>query len=304
MSSVPLKIWVKAARLRTLPLAFACIILGNLLAASQGFFNVWILVLSLLTTLLFQVLSNFANDYGDGVKGTDQNRKGEARMVGSGAISEQQMKTAVYMLVFLSFLSSTSLSYFALISSGWSWVLLFTALGALAILSAVFYTVGDSAYGYRGLGDLFVLLFFGWVGVGGSYFIQTAEMNWSILLPGSAVGLLAVGVLNLNNMRDIQTDAQAGKKSIPVRIGLPKAKIYHIALLLLAFDMAFIYANGHGGNAWRNLYWVCLPLLLWNLYSVSKSWKPADFEPLLKRLALTTLLFSLTYGLGIYWSMG
>lgn len=304
MSTVPLKIWVKAARLRTLPLAFACIILGNFLAASQGHFNIWILVLSLLTTLLFQVLSNFANDYGDGVKGTDQERTGEARMVGSGAISENQMKTAVYALVLLSFLSSTTLSYYALISLGWSWVLLFTALGALAILSAVFYTVGDSAYGYRGLGDLFVLLFFGWVGVGGSYFIQTASMNWSVLLPGTAVGLLAVGVLNLNNMRDIQTDARAGKKSIPVRIGLPKAKIYHIALLLLAFDMALIYANNQGGNAWRNLYWICLPLLLWNLYSVSKAWKSADFEPLLKRLALTTLLFSLTYGWGIYWSMG
>lgn len=302
MSRPPLSVWIAAARLRTLPLAFACIILGNLLAAHDGSFDITVLSLSLLTTLFFQVLSNFANDYGDGVKGTDDNRKGEKRMVGSGMISHSQMRAAVYLFVFLSFVSSALLSYLALIDQGWPWVLLFIALGSLAILSAVFYTVGDSAYGYSGWGDFFVLLFFGWVGVAGSYFIQTGEMDWSILMPATAVGLLATGVLNLNNMRDIQTDKIAGKFSIPVRIGLPYAKIYHIALILIAFDLALIYANQYGGSAWRNLYWICLPLLLWNIWSVTKAWQARDFEPLLKRLALTTLLFSISYGLGIYLS--
>lgn len=303
MSKIPLKVWIQAARLRTLPLAFSCIILGNFLAAAQGFFRWEILVLSLLTTLFFQVLSNYANDYGDGVKGTDDQRVGEKRMVGAGQVSSQQMKKVVYLFVTLSFISSTLLSYLALIRIGWPLVLLFIALGCLAILSAVFYTVGDTAYGYRGLGDLFVLIFFGWVGVGGSYFIQTASMDWFILLPASSVGLLAVGVLNLNNMRDIKTDELAGKKSLPVRIGLPYAKIYHIALMLLAIDLAFIYSNSHGGGSWRHLYWITLPLILWNLWSVSKAWKAQDFEPLLKRLALTTLLFSLTFGLGIFLSL-
>ena len=295
--------WIKAARLRTLPLAFSCILLGTFLAAADGSFDLWILVLSLLTTLFFQVLSNYANDLGDGVKGTDQHRRGEPRMVGSGLIPIEKMKAAVYLFVLLSFVSACILSHRALLEKGWIWVALFIALGALAILSAVFYTVGDAAYGYRGLGDLFVLLFFGWVGVLGSYYLQTAELDWSVLLPASSVGLLSVGVLNLNNMRDIETDRTAGKKSIPVRIGLPYAKIYHMGLLLFAFNLSFLYVLGHGGNAWRNLYWLSVPLILWNLWSVSKAWQAEEFDPLLKRLALTTLLFSLSLGCGILWSV-
>lgn len=295
--------WIKAARLRTLPLAFSCILLGTFLAAAAGSFDPWILVLSLLTTLFFQVLSNYANDLGDGVKGTDQYRRGEQRMVGSGLIPIEKMKGAVYLFVLLSFVSACILSHRALLEKGWIWVALFIALGALAILSAVFYTVGDAAYGYRGLGDLFVLLFFGWVGVLGSYYLQTAELDWSVLLPASSVGLLSVGVLNLNNMRDIETDRTAGKKSIPVRIGLPYAKIYHMGLLLFAFNLSFLYVLGHGGNAWRNLYWLSVPLILWNLWSVSKAWQAEEFDPLLKRLALTTLLFSLSLGCGILWSV-
>jgi len=303
LSGISIAYWIKAARLRTLPLAFSCILLGSFLAAAAGSFDPWILVLSLLTTLFFQVLSNYANDLGDGVKGTDEHRKGEQRMVGSGLIPTEKMKRAVYLFVMLSFVSACLLSQRALAEKGWIWVALFITLGALAILSAVFYTVGDAAYGYRGLGDLFVLLFFGWVGVVGSYFLQTSVMDWSVFLPASSVGLLSVGVLNLNNMRDIQTDRAAGKKSIPVRIGLPYAKIYHMGLLLFAFNLSFLYVLGHGGNAWRNLYWLSVPLILWNLWSVSKAWQAEEFDPLLKRLALTTLLFSLSLGCGILWSV-
>ena len=258
MSSI--KPWLAAARLRTLPLAFSCIILGNFLAANEGSFDWSILILSLLTTLLFQVLSNYANDYGDGVKGTDDHRKGEKRMVSTGIISRKSMKRAVYLLVVLSFISASLLSYIALIDSGWTLVLLFIALGCLAILAALFYTIGDTAYGYSGWGDFFVLLFFGWVGVMGSYYIQTAQLSLDMLMPSSAVGLLAVGVLNLNNMRDIQSDKVAGKFSIPVRIGLPWAKAYHVALVVIAFDLAFFYAQMKGGDVWRNLFLLTAPL--------------------------------------------
>ena len=295
--------WIKAARLRTLPLAFSCILLGTFLAAADGSFDPWILVLSLLTTLFFQVLSNYANDLGDGVKGTDQHRRGEPRMVGSGLIPIEKMKAAVYLFVLLSFVSACILSHRALLEKGWIWVALFIALGALAILSAVFYTVGDAAYGYRGLGDLFVLLFFGWVGVLGSYYLQTAELDWSVLLPASSVGLLSVGVLNLNNMRDIETDRTAGKKSIPVRIGLPYAKIYHMGLLLFAFNLFVPLCARPWRKCLWNLYWLSVPLILWNLWSVSKAWQAEEFDPLLKRLALTTLLFSLSLGCGILWSV-
>ena len=223
-------------------------------------------------------------------------------MVSSGIISRKAMKRAVYILTLLSFISATLLSYLALIDSGWTLVLLFVALGCLAILAALFYTIGDTAYGYSGWGDFFVLLFFGWVGVMGSYYIQTSSLSIVMLMPSTAVGLLAVGVLNLNNMRDIETDTIAGKFSIPVRIGLPWAKAYHIALIVIAFDLAFFYAQMKGGDTWRNLFLLAAPLLLWNISSVFRAWKSEDFEPLLKRLAITTLLFSILLGLGIYLS--
>ncbi len=296
------RFWLAAARLRTLPLAFACIFLGNFLAAADGHFNTGILLLSLLTTLFFQVLSNFANDYGDGVKGTDKNRLGEKRMVNSGHISEGQMKKAVYLFGLLSFLSSSALSYLALIGLGWSYVLLFMALGCLAILAAIFYTVGNKAYGYSGFGDLFVLVFFGWVGVVGSYYIQTHNLNPAIWMPATAVGMLSVGVLNLNNMRDIESDKRAGKQSIPVRIGPAWAKAYHIALMIAAFDLAFFYVAMRGGNTWRHLYLSALPFLLLHLNSVFKANHAQQFDPMLKKLALTTLWFCLSLGLGVYLS--
>jgi len=293
-----LKKWVAAARLRTLPLAFSSIILGTCLAASFGHFNGLVFALCLLTTLCYQVLSNFANDYGDGVKGTDADRKGEKRAVASGAISAGQMKRAVWLFAILSLGFGTWLSILATQSLPgivtWSFVI----LGLLAIIAAITYTVGRRAYGYKGLGDISVLIFFGWVGVVGSYFLQTNILNWEVFLPATAVGLLAVGVLNLNNMRDIQTDKASGKRTIPVMLGLKRAKVYHGILIIAAFDLAFIYNILVDISFWQNLYWLSLPLLLLNLYAVLKAEKPEDFDPLLKVLAITTLIFSVLFGIG------
>ncbi len=292
------KDWIAAARLRTLPLAFASIFLGSMLAASQGYFSLSVFFLSLFTTLCYQVLSNYANDYGDGTKGTDDQRKGEQRAVAAGIISAQQMRSAVRLFVFLSLLSGTSLSFIACQELGIEYQLGFTILGIFATWSAVNYTVGDSAYGYKGLGDLFVLIFFGFVGVGGSYFLQSQSWQWSILLPGTSLGFFAMAVLNLNNMRDRETDAASGKQTLALTLGEQGAKAYHTLLLILGFDAAFLYNRLEPSGFWQNLYFLSLPFLILNLLSVLKAQRPEDYEPLLKRMALTTLFFSILFGLG------
>ncbi len=293
-----LKVWVKAARLRTLPLAFASIILGTALAAARGHFDGFSFFLALLTTLFYQVLSNYANDYGDGIRGTDDNRVGEQRAIASGLISAKAMKNAVILFAILSFISGTTLSFWASRNSNILIAYFFTFLGILAIFAAIKYTVGKKAYGYSGLGDLSVLVFFGWVGVGGSFFLQSLIWDFDILLPASAIGFLAMAVLNLNNMRDIESDRIAGKNTLALQLGLEKAKIYHALLLILAFDFAFIYNRLNPTAIWQNLYFLSLPFLIVNLLKVRKASLAKDFEPLLKQMALTTLLFAVTYGLG------
>lgn len=292
------KVWIAAARLRTLPLAFASIFLGSMLAYSQGQFDALIFALALLSTLFYQVLSNYANDYGDGIKGTDANRVGEARATASGAISATAMRKAVVLFSILSVASGTFLSFYACRDLGLYHQIGFTLLGLIATWAAISYTVGDNAYGYAGLGDLFVLLFFGFVGVGGSYFLQTQNWDWAILLPGAAIGFLAMAVLNLNNMRDREGDAKSGKHTLALRLGERGAKAYHTLLLILAFDLAFLYNRIYPTNWWQNLYFLCLPLIFLNLRKVLSAKGPKDYEPLLKQLALTTLLFALLFGLG------
>jgi 1,4-dihydroxy-2-naphthoate octaprenyltransferase len=293
-----LKVWIKTARLRTLPLAFASIILGTALGAARGEFDGLTFLLALLTTLFYQILSNYANDYGDGVKGTDDNRVGEQRAIASGLISPQAMKKAVILFAILAFISGTALSFWATRNHAVQIALLFTGLGILAIYAAIKYTVGDKAYGYNGLGDLSVLVFFGWLGVGGSFFLQTLTWDFDILLPATAIGFFAMAVLNLNNMRDIDSDAKAGKNTLALKLGLPKAKIYHTLLLILAFDFAFLYNRFNPSSFWQNLYFLTLPFLIMNLTKVRKATKANDFEPLLKQMALTTLLFAVTYSIG------
>ncbi len=293
-----LKHWVAAARLRTLPLAFSSIILGTCLAASNGHYDTLIFILSLLTTLCYQVLSNYANDYGDGIKGSDANRTGEQRAVASGWISSQQMRKAVILFSVLSFVFGSWLSIIATRDLPIIVTLGFIGLGVLAIIAAITYTVGRRAYGYHGLGDLSVLLFFGYVGVVGSYFLQSNLLNWEVFLPATSLGFLAIGVLNLNNMRDIEEDRKNNKRTLAVLMGLRGAKYYHGALLILALDLAYVYNAIVPGSFWQNLYFLSIPLVLLNLYRAVKGQQSADFEPLLKMLALATLLFALLFGIG------
>lgn len=295
---VPLKTWLQAARLRTLPLAIATIILGTLLAVYYGSFKADVLILSILTAINYQVLSNFANDLGDGQKGTDINRQGEKRAIASGEISVQQMKRAVVLFTILSLLSGTYLSILATQNLPLFITIGFILLGALATVAALTYTMGKRAYGYSGWGDFFVLVFFGWVGVLGANFLHTNAVILPLFLPASAVGFLAMGVLNLNNMRDINNDAAAGKNTLVVKMGLQKAKRYHLVLLSMAvvFQTIFVLVTQPGWGGF--LFILVLPLLIKNGRSAWRASRPKDFEPLLKPLAISTLLFCILAGIG------
>ncbi len=283
-------------RLRTLPLALACIGMGAFLAGADGKFNFTVFSLSLLTTLLLQILSNLANDYGDAVHGADHDqRKGPLRQVQSGAISKAQMKNAIILFVVLSLISGLSLLYLSGISL--KVFIVFLGLGLLSIGAAILYTNGQLPYGYIGLGDLFVFLFFGLLGVIGSYYLQTLDFEWRLILPATSCGLLTVAVLNINNIRDIESDITAGKRSIPVMLGRSKANIYHALLLLGGLACAIIYVLMDFQGPKQFLFLLVLPLMLINSKAIFT--KPSELlDPYLKQMAITSLLFVLTFGIG------
>jgi 1,4-dihydroxy-2-naphthoate polyprenyltransferase len=292
-----LKPWIKAFRLRTLPLALSCIGMGGFLAASSGAFQWNIFLFSILTTIFLQILSNLANDYGDSVHGADNaDRKGPSRAVQSGAISASQMKTAIGIFIALCLISGVSL---LLISFGlnWSAILFFFGLGVLSILAAIAYTIGKKPYGYAGLGDFSVLLFFGLIGVMGSNYLFTKQVNWIQVLPAMSCGFFSMGVLNINNIRDIESDRKAGKFSIPVRIGRERAIKYHWFLLLGGITSTGLFMVLTYRAPLQLLFLLSFPLFIVNGLSVQR--KPSDqLDPYLKQLALSTLLFVVLFGLG------
>ncbi|MFN8355616.1 MAG: 1,4-dihydroxy-2-naphthoate polyprenyltransferase [Spirosomataceae bacterium] len=291
--------WIQAARPRTLPLALSSILMGSFLAASTGQFSWKIFGLAALTTVLLQVLSNFANDYGDAVSGIDNDtRKVAQRAVQSGKITRTQMRNAIIVSAGLALVSGLWLLYEALQGATIQTFLAFLGLGLLAIVAAITYTVGKRPYGYMGLGDLSVLIFFGWLGVLGTYYLHTHSLNELLLLPATSCGLFAVGVLNINNIRDIENDARNGKNSIPVRLGKEKAVVYQWLLLMIGFVCAVVYTLLMG-NSWIHwIFLISLPLLIKIGRGVAAGQQPADIDPYLKQMALTTLLFVVTFGLG------
>ncbi|MEO5976440.1 MAG: 1,4-dihydroxy-2-naphthoate polyprenyltransferase [Chryseolinea sp.] len=292
------KVWLQAFRLRTLPLSLSCIAMGGFLAASVNAFRWDIFLLCILTTIFLQILSNLANDYGDSVHGADHvNRKGPSRAVQSKAISAIQMKTAVGVFVILCLVSGVAL---LLISFGINWIaiLFFFGLGILSILAAIAYTMGRKPYGYVGLGDLSVLLFFGLVGVMGSYYLFTQHFSWLAILPAFSCGFFSIGVLNVNNIRDIESDRQAGKFSIPVRMGRANAIRYHWFLLIGGLFTALLYSVLDYKSPTQFLFLLSAPFFASIGIAVGR--KPsADLDPYLKKMALSTLLFVLLFGIGL-----
>ena len=292
--------WIEAARPRTLPLAIASILLGNFLAYAAGKFSFLTAALAILTTLLLQILSNFANDLGDSKNGVDnKNRKVALRAVQTGKISPSEMKNAVILTASLSFISGISLLYFALQYAKAQTIITFIVLGLLAILAAIAYTVGKKPYGYMGLGDLSVFLFFGWVGTFGTYYLQTEILNYYILIPASGCGFLSVAVLNLNNLRDIENDRKTGKNSIPVRIGKIYGFYYQKTIMLLGVCTFIIYLMYQGKpiQLSQNIIimagWYPLVQIIKQLNS---KMTPAQIDPYLKKTALSTLFLIVIFG--------
>lgn len=293
------KVWIEAVRPRTLPLAVASIVMGSALAAVWQPFNWTVAILCVLTAVLLQILSNLANDFGDSQHGADHaRREGPKRAVQSGAISEKTMLRAIAITALLSMVSGLALLWFAFGDDARELFILFVLLGALAIIAAIAYTAGFRPYGYAGLGDLSVLLFFGWLGVMGTYFLHTLRFDWLIIFPATCSGLLAVAVLNVNNIRDAESDRLAGKRTISVRIGPKRARVYHWMLLATAVLCACVYVLLVYSSLWQFLFVLAVPLLIKNGLAVWRTQSPREINPLLKQLSLVTLLFVLLFSVG------
>lgn len=295
-----MKHWIDAARIRTLPLSVSGILVGSFYALSQAYFNWKIIIFALSTTVCLQVLSNFANDYGDGIKGTDnEDRVGPKRAIQSGAITPQAMKVAIFFMSLLTLLSALSLIYFSFKGKYLVYSLLFFVLGILAIASAIRYTVGKNAYGYRGYGDVFVFIFFGLVSTFGIYFMFSKQIDWLLLLPATAIGFLSVGVLNLNNMRDEASDRKVGKNTIVVKMGGKWAKNYHYFLIISAMILVVLFAILNNFNFDQYLFLVAYFPLTKHLITVYKNQEPRLLDPELKKLALSTFLLSVLLSLAL-----
>lgn len=300
-----MKQWLHAFRLRTLPLAVSSIIVGSALACmvdgevmGNPGFRRSVLVLALLTAVLLQILSNLANDLGDHQHGTDNNeRVGPQRAVQSGAITPAQMKLAMVICGALAFLSGAVLITIAL---GFTVrTLLFLLLGIAAIAAAVRYTFGRNPYGYAGLGDLSVFLFFGLVGVCGTFYLHTRTFLPHVLVPATAFGLLSAGVLNVNNMRDIDNDAASGKRTLVVRMGSANARVYHSFLVTGGLVLLVLFTLFLQVSPWQWAFLLALPMFAVHLNRVWTAPTPRALDPQLKVLALGTFLTALLFSLGL-----
>jgi 1,4-dihydroxy-2-naphthoate octaprenyltransferase len=295
-----MKHWIEAARVRTLPLSVSGIIVGSFYAMSQAMFNWNIVFFALLTTLGLQILSNFANDYGDGIKGTDnEDRVGPKRSIQKGTITPFAMKNAMIVMSVVTLIFAGLLIYYAFKESYLLYSFIFFFLGVLAVASAIRYTVGKGAYGYRGYGDVFVFIFFGLVSTFGVYFMFSKQIDWLLLLPATAIGFLSVGVLNLNNMRDEESDRKAGKNTIVVQKGGAWAKQYHYFLIISAMVLVVLFAILNHFHFDQYLFLAAYFPLMSHLLTVRRNKNPKLLDPELKKLALSTFFLSILLALSL-----
>lgn len=293
-----IKNWIEAFRLRTLFLSFSLIIMGSTIAYSEGIFDMMTFVLALATTLFLQILSNIANDYGDAVNGADfAGRVGPMRQVQSGAISQNEMRRAIVVFSLLSLISGVVLLVHCKSVLGWSVFLKMFLLGIASIVAAICYTVGKKPYGYMGLGDIFVFVFFGLVGVEGSYVLYSGELSWWVMLPATSIGMLSMAVLNMNNMRDMQSDKRSGKNTLIVRYGIVWGKKYQTVLILGAFVVMAVYIVTCGVVS-QYIYLIALPIFIRHLIVVWKTEDNTMLDSQLKVVSMGTLLLVIGYVMG------
>ncbi|WP_297475225.1 1,4-dihydroxy-2-naphthoate polyprenyltransferase [uncultured Photobacterium sp.] len=293
-----LTIWLDAARPKTLPLAIASIVCGSAVAKWHDNFSASIAALALLTALLLQILSNLANDYGDAVKGTDNDdRLGPQRAIQSGLVTAATMRKAMIINIILTAISGLTLILMACKNP--HDIAGFLILGLLAIAASIAYTVGNKPYGYRGLGDLSVLIFFGWLGVAGTYYLQTGQIDSLIMLPATACGLLAVGVLNINNLRDIDNDKACGKQTLVVRMGPLWGRKYHLVLLSTSIIFFSLFALLEVKSLFGWLFILSLPLLINHGRQVYRSTNGAALRPMMATMVKCALITNLLFAIGM-----
>ena len=288
---------VKSMRLRTLPLSTGGVLLGILLATADYRASWGVAVLTVLTTVCLQILSNLSNELGDVLHGTDTpERLGPQYGLNSGELTVAQMKRLIGLFVVLCMVSGTAMTWYSFGTLLDLTPILVLLLGAAAITGAMKYTLGRNPYGYRGLGDVYVFLFFGIVAVCGAYFVVSHTMFWRLLLPGAAVGCFSVGVLNVNNIRDMKTDAR-NRVTVAIRLGEHRAKIYQSILIVLGWALMVAYCCLRFFSWWHYLYVLTLPLFVLHLRGV---WQRNDREldPMLPLLVMATFLFCVLAGVG------
>ena len=296
---VKLKTWIRAARPRTVLLSFSGVLLGGFLAIKTGpstGSGTWLcLLFCALTAVMLQVLSNLANDYGDFKKGLDgAKRVGPQREMQSGAITEKEMRKGIAVVSILCLISG-ALLVFVFAGLTWQELAVFAALGLAAVLAALFYTLGKHPYGYRGLGDLFCFLFFGWAAVAGSFYLATKTLDFSVLLPASAMGFLSNAVLNINNMRDYENDRASGKNSLVVKLGLKRAFVYHCLLVVGAFVCMTVYLILNYAAVYSYMF-LWLFLLFFKDLKTIKNTSPERLDPFLGRQVKHSFLLVLVFG--------
>ena len=296
-----LKSWIISFRLRTLPLSLSCIILGSFISLSYGIFSHLIFWLCIVTTLALQILSNLANDYGDMITGADNNERiGPARALQKGEITMAEMKGMIIIFVIISSLSGLFLVYFGTRFMNFSYTLILLAVGLAAIAAAIKYTVGKKPYGYRAMGDLFVLIFFGPVGTMGSFFLHSGFVRFDLIFPSITIGLMSVAVLNLNNMRDMENDNRSSKLTLAGILGREKSKIYHGFIILTAIISSLIYTYINYSVIHQLVYTVVFMPLIFHLNAVIKNINPAELDNELKKVAIAALAYSFLFSLGYY----
>lgn len=317
-----IKHYIQAARLRTLPLSISGIIVGSALAGFRvntnadstntenilffvnpfiGEINYQIFFLALLTTIGFQIISNYANDYGDGVKGTDnKDRIGPERALQSGNITPKKMLNAIIVTSIITFVIALFLIHESFGKENFLYSVIFLFLGIASIAAAIKYTMGKSAYGYSGFGDFFVFIFFGLLSVLGTSFLYTKSIPLGLFFPATTIGLLSMAVLNLNNMRDIDNDRNANKNTLVVKIGGEKAKKYHYFLIFGSLLSVMIFTVVTFRNFWQFFFIIAYIPLGLHVLKVKQITFPKEFDPELKKVALSTFLFAILFSIGLF----
>lgn len=295
------KSWISALRPRTLFLAVATALSGSGIAYSTGTFSLLVFILTIAIATILQLLSNMANDLGDYQHGTDitGERIGPQRTVQSGAITPTQMKRAIIIAIGMAAIVGVLLIYVALQFMELKYILLFLGLGLACIGAAIKYTAGSNPYGYKGLGDVFSFTFFGLVSVVGTYFLHTHVVDFMPWLPAIGLGLLTVAVLNLNNMRDVENDRKSGKITIPVRIGLKNAKIYHAILTFGAFACFIVYSVIYCTHWYEYIYLFCFIIFIKLLINIFKIKENRLLDPYLKYTSMGTFVLSVCFSICI-----